>query len=194
MIANPLLNMKTKIPGHLIQITIGLSALFMGLIIYTLYRPSGSSYLGIMIHNLTGVLPCEISIHETIGGCLPDFLHPFAFVLICIAVFPNTNRKQRGLICLFWLFTNIFFEVGQFYGHQLGRFMSFSTIFSNYFIGGTYDVLDIIAIGFGVGSAFFIGEITHTTGGKEYETKIFGKREKADSGFQRLGALLGTGS
>ena len=185
--------MKIRIPGYFIQVFIGLNALFIGLVIYTLHRPTGSSYLGIMIHNLMGLLPVQISMNEILGGCLPDFLHPFAFSLICMALFPHANRTIRGFICFFWLFTNILFEMGQFYGEQIGQMMSFPSFFSNYFIGGTYDVLDIIAIGLGIISDFFIGEITHNTGGKEYDTKKFKKREKADSRLQYLGAILGAG-
>jgi hypothetical protein len=135
-----------------------------------------------------GILPFQISINETLGGCLPDFLHPFAFVLICMALFPHSNRKIRGLICLFWFVTDILFEIGQFFGEEVGKMMLFSNTFSNYFIGGTYDLLDIIAIGLGILSAFFIGEITHPIGGKKYEKKIFSNREKADSGLQCMGA------
>ncbi|MBN1849759.1 MAG: hypothetical protein JW932_14375 [Deltaproteobacteria bacterium] len=184
--------MKTKISGHQIQIAIGLMALFMGLFIYILYRPPGSSYLGSRIHQLMGVIPFKISVHEMIGGCLPDFLHPFAFTLICMALFPNSTQRQRGAICLFWFLTDLLFEIGQFFGDQIGRLMSFSDIFSNYFMGGTYDVLDIIAIGLGAGSAFLIGEITNHSGGKKKnETKKHEKRENAESGRQRLGAVLG---
>lgn len=136
--------MRTKIPVNLIQITIGLTGHLLGLLIYTLYRPPESSYLGIMIHQFIGIIPFKISVPEIIGGCQPDFLHPFAFVLICMAMFPNATQRQRGLICLFWLFTIILFGIGQLYGDQIGRFMSFSEFFNKYFTGGTYDVLDII--------------------------------------------------
>lgn len=193
--------MKTKIQGHHIQILISFGALLVGLIIYVLYRPLNSSYLGIIIHQLTDIPPIQIAIHDIIGGCLPDFLHPFAFALLCMALFQNANQQQRGWICLFWLYVNILFEVGQFYGEYLSRFiienfhfMPFSKIFSAYFIGGTYDVIDIFAIMLGILSAFFVGEITNNIGGKEYEKKIFSKGKKEGSGFQHLGCVLGTSS
>lgn len=195
------LNMKIRIPGHLIKISLGLSALFVGLIIYILQRPANCSYLGMMVKEYFGILPFEIHINEIVGGSLPDFLHPFAFVLLCITIFPSESRRQRGVLCLFWLFTNLLFEMGQFYGEKLGWFISttfnhtsFSTVLANYFIGGTYDVIDIIAIGLGILSAFLIGEITHNRGGKNHETKSFSEKEKAGSGLQYLGAVLETRS
>ena len=110
---SPLLTKRMRISANFFQLMLGLGALLFGLMGYILGRPVDSTYLGSMISNLFGSIPFRINNYGTIGGVLPEFLHPFALALITMALFPQASRKVRAMICLFWLVVDLFFEIGQ---------------------------------------------------------------------------------
>lgn len=153
--------------GNIIRIALGLGALFLGSLEYIIGRPADASHIGRIISELAGNFLFRIDIFGFLGGFLPDFIHPFSFALLTMALFPTGDRKVRGIICLFWLSIDILFEIGQFFNKQIAELMTklfspnaITNIFTNYFAKGTYDHLDILAICFGITAAFIIGEFT----------------------------------
>ncbi|UCG63381.1 MAG: hypothetical protein JSW12_11855, partial [Deltaproteobacteria bacterium] len=128
------------------------------------------------------------------GGVVPEFVHPLAFALITMVLFPETSRRIRLMICFFWLTVDLLFEVGQYFGQQISQFLPMilpdtrvSGLLIDYFLRGTYDHLDVVAICLGVVSAFIIGELITREGGTKNEKRTFeqGKAKRLETAHQR---------
>ena len=172
------LTTKIRISKNSWQFIIGVGALLAASMEYVLSRPVDSTCLGAAAKAATGDLPFKMGVFGIFGGILPEFIHPFSFALITMALFPETSRRIRVMICLFWLVVDLLFEVGQYFGQQISQFLprflahtKFSELLANYFLRGTYDHLDVVAICLGTASAFIISELI-TRGGTQNETRI----------------------
>jgi len=144
------------------QILIGLSVLFLGTLVYVVDRPPYQTYF--VYNNFV-----NISFHNTlpnlfgfIGNSLPSFAHVFSFILITAGLL---SCQKRGclIICACWYLTDVIFELGQ-------KFNSlFSKIIPNwfegvpllentksYFLYGTFDFIDFVAITIGTIIAYFV--------------------------------------
>ena len=117
-----------------------------------------------------------VSLHDkfnpfgALGSVAPDFFHPLAFALMCMALLPNTV-KHRLAICLAWIGVNGSLELAQKYGSTLaaaipGSIENIPVIETvhGYLRCGTFDKFDLLAIIAGALTAFFIGHFTK--GGK----------------------------
>lgn len=169
--------MPERIPERLMKLIIAVCALFIGTMEYVLSRPAHSSGLGTIL-GTAGDVPWKVSMFGFLGGVIPEFIHPFSFALITMALYPRADQKTRGIICIFWLVAEALFELGQAFGHQISQFLGntlphggIAMLLQNYFARGTYDHLDILAICLGIASAFFIGEILTRKEGKEHEAR-----------------------
>lgn len=144
------------------QILIGLSVLLFGTLIYLTDRPPDHIYFvyknfgNISLYN---VLP---SLLGYIGHSLPSFIHVFSFILITAGLL---QCQKRGciLICAFWFFTDVLFELGQKFKTSSSAMVPdwFSGILflensKNYFLSGTFDFNDLTAIVFGTITAYFV--------------------------------------
>ncbi|NVM57153.1 MAG: hypothetical protein HWN51_03415 [Desulfobacterales bacterium] len=172
------------------QFAVGFSALLVGLMEYVFSRPADSTYLGKMIGALAGDFPFRIEMFGIFGGILPEYVHAFSFALITMAIFPRAVKKVRGAICLFWLVVELFFEIGQYFGQQIAGYIpkAFDHIFmldnlKSYFVNGTYDHLDVLAICLGITAAYITGELT-TQGGKDNDSLISMQRESQDAALE----------
>jgi hypothetical protein len=100
-----------------------------------------------------------------LGYYLPTLLHTFAFILLTMAlVIPYQSFKKYILrVCLAWFVIESLFELAQMdtIANQIAR--RFSTGFAeipfienipNYFIAGTFDVLDLLSIAVGAIAAY----------------------------------------
>jgi hypothetical protein len=148
-----------------IQILIGMTALSIGLMVYLYARPPDSA----LILKAIGV---TIASRETfhlfnpISGQLPAFIHVFAFTLLTTGLLGCQTWKALW-VCLFWLFVNVLFELGQIIEmHTVGKYSgAFDSIFgsgvlSNFFRSGTFDALDFIAMLLGAVAAIIIWRVT----------------------------------
>jgi len=156
---------------RLIPAALGGCVLLLGTAEYIFNRPLESSHLGTVIKTFIGRIPLKLNMFGIFSGVVPDFAHAFSFSLFTLILFPGTVRKIRVVICLFWLFTDVIFEIGQLFGRQISEVIytilptnPVTNILKDYFVNGKYDPMDILAIGIGVGAAFLIGEITLTRG------------------------------
>lgn len=156
--------------GSLIRTVLGLGVLVLGAMEYVFNRALDSTHLGMMIKGLSANPSYKIDIFGNFGGVMPDFAHPFCFALLTMVFFPKDTRKIRGFICLFWLGVDIIFEVGQFFGQEIALLLPkilprniLPELLTGYFTAGTYDSMDVLAIGLGTTAAFVIGELTATT-------------------------------
>ena len=154
-----------KVRGGMInrlQVLIGLAGLLVGSLIYLVDRPPEKTYfvysssINISLYN---TIP---NIFGVIGNSLPDFLHVFSFILITAGL---TYCQKRGflIICLSWFLVDCAFELGQKF-NDLALIIipdwftgiPFLENTENYFLRGTFDYIDLIAIAFGTAIAYFV--------------------------------------
>ena len=133
---------------------IGIASLLIGLLIYLIDRPPECTYFvfnnGTNINtNLYKVVP---NIFGSFGYNLPAFLHVFAFILITGGLIPR-NNKGYIIITIFWFTIDFAFEVGQKFKllslKLIPHWFNYIPVFKNtrnYFIKGTFDLFDIVAI------------------------------------------------
>lgn len=134
------------------QILIGIVALLTGSCIYLFDRPSGYTYFIVKVSldlNTYNLLP---NLFSKIGNYLPSFIHTFAFILITAGVI-SSKKKDYIIICTIWFVIDCTFELGQNYSSMFvnmipGWFSGIPFIENtkNYFMLGTFDVLDLAAI------------------------------------------------
>ncbi len=94
------------------QILIGLVVLLLGSLVYLVDCPPDQTYFisnfGINI-SLYNLLP---NLFGITGNSLPDFVHPFSFILIT-AVLVACKKRDYLIICLIWFLVDCVFEFGQ---------------------------------------------------------------------------------
>jgi hypothetical protein len=148
-------------PINKIQILIGGIALFIGSLVYIIDRPADYTYF---VHSV----PTSISLYKILpnffglmGSNLPAFVHVFSFILLTAGVL-SCQKRGCFIICLSWFFLDCAFELGQkFKGVPLKiipAWFSGTPFLENtkiYFVGGTFDVLDLVAIALGTVAAYF---------------------------------------
>ncbi|MDB4444485.1 hypothetical protein N9174_04025 [bacterium] len=138
-----------------IQVLIGVSALFIGLLVYLFDRPSDHTYFVYTLFPQKSPNDFLLNLFGPIGRSLPSLLHVFSFTLITTGLM---SCQKRGclIIGLVWLFIDCLFEVGQKLGMQISQFVPdfFSGIpilenTKSFFLRGTFDVYDLVAITIG---------------------------------------------
>ena len=149
-----------------LQILIGLIGLFLGTLVYLTDRNPEQTYfvysnsLNISLYNS---IP---NLFGSIGNSLPSFIHVFSFALIS-AGFIGWRKRECFLICASWALVNCIFELGQKYNSWLIKLIPdwfaripFLENTENYFVHGTFDYIDLVAIVIGSISAYFILIVT----------------------------------
>jgi hypothetical protein len=143
----------------LLQAEAGLAALMLGMLVYIATRS------GQQVFFLQYLPAVHSGSHAGIGDmlyALPSLLHIYAFILLTAAVV-SSNAHQLRLICMFWLVTEVMFEIGQQHDvavaiveHLPALFYGSATLETvpNYFLHGTFDPLDIIGLLLGTLAAY----------------------------------------
>ena len=129
--------------------TIGVAALGIGVLFYLADRDTARTALIPAVASIAGG-----HLFGAIGQWLPSFVHPFAFSLLTAAVPARTALPGYGA-CAGWWMVNVAFEAGQHPGIRpavaegvdavLGRTW-ISGPLSGYFLNGTYDAGDLVAV------------------------------------------------
>lgn len=149
------------------QVYIGLMVLLLGTLIYLTDRSPDQIYF-------VYKSPVEISLHNTlpnlfgfIGNSLPSFVHVFCFILVT-AGFLRCQKRGCIIICSIWFLIDCTFELGQKFKLLFTTMVPdwFSGILfleniKNYFLSGTFDYNDLVAIAFGTIFAYFVLLITN---------------------------------
>lgn len=137
---------------------IALAALAMGVLVYVLDRPAGTAYF------LPQVLFFANGHHSwfrALGGRLPELAHVYAFILLTVAVSPWPGRVLP--LCVFWWALATLAELGQHpaLAPELAALVPhwFQQVpvldnTANYFVRGTFDPWDLVAIALGSVSAY----------------------------------------
>ncbi len=134
------------------QIAIGGLALFVGLLVYLVDRSPPQVYflskLGFS-SSLSHLLP---NLPGHAGKILPAFLHAFAFILITGGLLA-CGKRGALLVTLSWFLVDSLFEVGQRFGARVAEVIPgwFDRLWlleatRSYFLVGTYDPMDMVAI------------------------------------------------
>ena len=132
-------------------------ALSLGTLVYVLDRPPSSVYF------LPRAWSGYTGVHHfgSLGGQLPDFAHTFAFSLLTAAVLGA--RERLAAICIFWAVLDSLFKLAEHPGisphvvNAVPRWFEHVPVLENtrsYFLHGTFDPLDLIAIALGSALAF----------------------------------------
>ncbi len=151
------------------QIVIGLTALLLGTMVYFLDRPWEQT---IFVPGDLSLFPLTPSVFGVIGHSLPTFAHVFAFSLLTMALVGGAKRAAIT-VCLGWFLVEAAFELGQHPALALALATAMPPWFAglpilnnsaSYFLHGTFDPLDILAIALGALAAYFV--IQRTTRGR----------------------------
>jgi hypothetical protein len=161
MIIDAIGELEIRIKPEGLQIFAAVAVLTIGVFVYLLDRPSGSTYFVPDAWSLANDTP---SIFGTIGRHLPTFAHTFAFILFTTAVMAPTRKAAAG-ICVAWLIVESTFEMAQSdaistkIAANVPDWFSDWPIFDNvaaYFVAGRFDPLDLISIIVAAGAAFLM--------------------------------------
>lgn len=163
-----------------LQFALGFLFLLAGTLEYIFSRPPGSAYFLMPFHSIVVSLHDKFNPFGALGNVAPDFFHPLAFALMCMALLPDTF-KHRMAICLAWFGINVAFELTQKYGSTLVAYLPkwiektpvFETL-PNYLNYGTFDNCDLLAIAAGSLAAFFAGHLTK--GGKNDDKTAYSSK------------------
>jgi hypothetical protein len=148
------------------HIMIGALALSIGCLVYLVDRDPLQTYfiystgVNISLHNF---LP---DIFGSLSNFLPSFLHVFAFALITAGLV-SCGKRGWFIICSGWFLINSAFEFGQKFSawtskHIPGSFESIPILENTkgFFLQGTFDVHDLIAMAIGAVAAYVVLSFT----------------------------------
>lgn len=137
-------------------VALGLLALALGSLVYLTDRDGARAALIPTVSALAGSQWFGV-----LGLWLPSWAHAFAFSLFTASFLPWTSAWRQGG-CLMWFAVDAAFELGQHPAIRqdlvpaLERHLGpgpLGGLLSGYFVGGTFDRLDIAAAGIGALSA-----------------------------------------
>ncbi|MGD8983654.1 MAG: hypothetical protein PVI53_06490 [Desulfobacteraceae bacterium] len=146
-----------------LQVLIGAAVLLIGgALVYVVDRAPDQTYfvystgLGIGLYNM---LP---DLFGPLGNFLPAFIHVFAFALITAGV-ASCGKRGWLIICFSWFLIDAAFEFGQKFSAWTVKYIpgSFAGIpvlenTKGFFLRGTFDVYDLVAMGIGAITAYAV--------------------------------------
>ena len=162
-----------KINGN--QLLLGILFLSAGTMVYLVDRPIGSTYFLVKYRSIHIFFHQMPVLYGKLGMYAPEFFHPLALSLISMSLI--SSRRSKMMVCFVWFIINSIFELGQNFGVALVVYLPkwFVTLpiirdFIDFFVHGTFDPYDLLAIGLGSSAAFFVSRLRSRKGGNnEYE-------------------------
>ncbi len=144
------------------QILIGLAVLVLGPLVYLVDRPPDQTYF---VYSC----PFNISLFKTfpnlfgpVGNNLPSFIHVFSLILITAGLM-SCQKKGCFIICLSWFLINCAFELGQKFKSLPSKIIPewfkgvpFLGNTKNFFLYGTFDLIDLATISAGTLIAYLV--------------------------------------
>lgn len=153
------MQLKSRLKPGVVQVIAAVVALLLGVMIYLSSRDPQQVYF---LRYIPFLQQGESHGPSLISDFFPSLLHTYAFILLTVAVLAASLAQTR-IICLFWVFIECLFEAGQHetvanqISGQLKVWLADIPLLQyaqEYFVNGTFDVLDMIAITLGAGSAY----------------------------------------
>ena len=157
------LNNKTQVMvtrATVVQILAAVGALALGAAVYVAGRPAGHVYL---LTSAPQLFSNPLQAFRGIGGCLPSFLHVFAFTLLTAALLAARTTRASAAVAAAWCATDALFELGQhsavapLIAAALPAWFAGAPLLEQigpYFLRGTFDPADLAATVSGAGVAF----------------------------------------
>lgn len=174
-------------PSAIVPLAVAGLALLIGVVIYVLDRSVEHVYF-LTQWTTTGSNETVIfgQYFGTLGQNLPTFFHSYAFILLTMAVVVPYRKYQRNIlwVCIVWFVIESLFEIAQmdFIAHIIANWVpaGFNNIpffenTSNYFVTGTFDVLDLLSIVAGTLTAYLTIMYLYR---KEFSSEPFTKRKE----------------
>jgi hypothetical protein len=131
-------------------------------LVYLIDRPPDSTYFVYRYFHMVSLHRIVPNLFGAFGNSLPDFIHVFSFILITAGIV-SCRKKGYLIISLGWLIIDCAFELGQRYPSLVLKLTPdwFSGIpileaVKGYFLFGTYDFNDIIALFLGASLAYLV--------------------------------------
>jgi hypothetical protein len=146
--------------AHKIQVLIGLAALGVGVLVYLVDRPAAQSVVPSAI-SLFALTP---TVFGVLGHSLPTFVHVMAFILLTTAVLAG-GKSTAVAVCLGWFALEAVFELGQHPAIAPALSTAIPSWFAHfpilnqtdrYFLNGTFDPMDLLAIVLGAAVAYVL--------------------------------------
>ncbi len=137
-----------------VRLFTGFAGLSLGVLLYLSDRPPESTwfvqnYLHSSGEALHRILP---DLFGTLDRNIASFLHTFSFTMITGA-FVGESKTGCFMAAFIWCVVNVLFEVGQYFDTIVIRFIpdwfeqyKFLKTVDDYFIAGSFDLGDIVAI------------------------------------------------
>ena len=97
-----------------LQILLGMLFFFIGALVYIIDRPPEHTYFFIHYKSIATLHKILPAFFGPLGNYLPDFIHPFSFILVTAGIF-SCGKRGCLAICLSWLLIDCIFELGQKY-------------------------------------------------------------------------------
>ena len=146
---------KSWLKPELIQFIAAIAALSLGLMVYLMIRDPQQVYF---LSYFAPLQQSDSSRPGIVSDFLPSLFHSYAFILLTVATLSASTAQTRS-VCLFWVIIECSFEIGQHdaIAEHISKYtgtMRFLDVFSEYFINGTFDLLDIAAIAAGACLAY----------------------------------------
>lgn len=135
-----------------LYVSIACLTLFSGYLIYFFGRPGAIIYaIPTALEHWITVLP----VFAEVSGPLPGFFHSYAFILLTFVVLGNCSRAYLYLSIAVWVCLEAMFEIAQhpLLDESIASFVPawfekipLLDVTARYFLQGTFDPLDLIAI------------------------------------------------
>lgn len=154
----PLVCERHMSKAHKIQVLIGLAALVLGTMVYLVDRPIEQSF----IPNAISLVALTPTVFGVLGHSLPTFVHVLAFILLTTAVLAG-GKNTALAVCLGWFALEAVFELGQHPAIAQWLVKGIPPGFAHfpilnqtdrYFLNGTFDPMDLLAIALGTFAAY----------------------------------------
>jgi DNA-binding beta-propeller fold protein YncE len=141
-----------------LYVIIAAVALFVGLLVYLLDRQPAHTYF--LSHALTPAY-APYALFGVAGNYLPAFLHVYAFMLLTVAIAGSSNARLIRIGAAWFVIASLF-EFGQhpavspLFTASLPTWFAHIPVLDNtaaYFLKGSFDLLDLLAIALGTATA-----------------------------------------
>jgi hypothetical protein len=147
---------------------LGVFLLVLGTGVYLLDR----SWQQLAIAEVIPLAHAPSPVFGVLGGSLPSFAHVCAFALLTVALLDG-GRRLNQVVCFGWLAINVAFELGQHpklatsLANAVPAWFAHIPILDKtptYFLGGTFDPLDLFFATLGALTAYLLIAKTHARG------------------------------
>ena len=146
---------------QILQLGLAAMLLTLGVLVYLLDRPANQIYF---VPDWWTITTGAGQVFGSIGAYLPTFVHVLVFILISSALLAPW-RFRIATICLLWFCIDSLFELAQHDAIAIRivdivpswfQGVIFLENTSNYFLAGTFDLLDLLSIALGSVAAYLM--------------------------------------